>query len=194
MAEIKIEKKNVIWPWIIAGILILAVILYFLFFRNDVDDNATMVQDTTEVMNTNENSSSAVTEFITFVESDTASMGIDHVYTHSALIKLADATQAIADKTSYKEVGNIDKAREYADKITNDPTVTTHGDNIKQATGLLSTTLQNIQQASFPQLNMEAENLKSESQAITTDELTLNQKKNVKSFFDSASVLLKRMN
>ncbi|MBC8005424.1 MAG: hypothetical protein H7X84_08105 [Verrucomicrobia bacterium] len=34
MAEIKIEKKKAIWPWII-GIIILALLIYFLAFNDN---------------------------------------------------------------------------------------------------------------------------------------------------------------
>lgn len=33
MAEIKIEKKTPIWPWILAA-LVIAALLYFFFFRD----------------------------------------------------------------------------------------------------------------------------------------------------------------
>ena len=33
MAEIKIEKKKPIWPWIVA-LLIISALVYFVFFRN----------------------------------------------------------------------------------------------------------------------------------------------------------------
>lgn len=43
MAEIKIEKKKAIWPWIV-GIIILALLIYFLAFNNrnetTTDENA----------------------------------------------------------------------------------------------------------------------------------------------------------
>ncbi|SHH77445.1 hypothetical protein [Flavobacterium defluvii] len=34
MAEIKIEKKKPVWPWI-AAILLIAAIVYYIFLRND---------------------------------------------------------------------------------------------------------------------------------------------------------------
>ena len=37
MAEIKIEKKKPVWPWILIGLIILAVI-FFLVFANEDDD------------------------------------------------------------------------------------------------------------------------------------------------------------
>ncbi|WP_165571365.1 hypothetical protein [Flavobacterium reichenbachii] len=40
MAEIKIEKKKPIWPWIVA-VLLIAALVYFVFFRNnDVTTNS----------------------------------------------------------------------------------------------------------------------------------------------------------
>jgi hypothetical protein len=34
MAEIKIEKKKPVWPWIVA-LLIIAALIYFVFFRDN---------------------------------------------------------------------------------------------------------------------------------------------------------------
>jgi hypothetical protein len=47
MAEIKIEKKKPIWPWIIAVVLVVALV-YFFF----LNDNGVQVQNTTEIENT----------------------------------------------------------------------------------------------------------------------------------------------
>lgn len=47
MAEIKIEKRKPIWPWIIAIVLIVAVI-YFVYMR----DNQTQTVEAVEMENT----------------------------------------------------------------------------------------------------------------------------------------------
>lgn len=47
MAEIKIEKKKPIWPWIVA-ILLISAIIYYIYFR----DNGTQVGNGVEVENT----------------------------------------------------------------------------------------------------------------------------------------------
>ncbi|MDQ6890961.1 MAG: hypothetical protein M3Z56_11870 [Bacteroidota bacterium] len=198
MAEIKIKKKKTIWPWIIAGLLILAAIIYFLFFRNDHDDvvadtTTTAAADTTGMASTNQNNS-AVTDYVAFINSDTATMGLDHVYTHTALVKLANATKAMADKAGYDVQADIDKAKGYTDKITDDPTATTHADNIKNAAGILSTALQNLQQAKYPQLSSEAQKVKEASADISMADVTLDQKHTVKTFFSDAADLLKKMN
>ncbi len=199
MAEIKIEKKKTIWPWIIVGLLVLAVILYFLYFRNDNEDKVadaaattTRVEDSTNPVNTNENNN-AVDAFVTYVNADTATMGLDHVYAHNALIKLIDATQATADRQSFNLQAELDKAREDADKITNDPTATTHAGYIKDAARKLSTALQNMQQAKYPQLNAESQKVKGAANDISNADLTLDQKQTVKTFFNEAADLLKKM-
>jgi hypothetical protein len=38
MAEIKIEKKKPVWPWILIAVIILAVIGYFVFADEQTDD------------------------------------------------------------------------------------------------------------------------------------------------------------
>lgn len=47
MAEIKIEKKKPIWPWIIV-VLIISALLYFLFLEN----NEAKSESSTEIENT----------------------------------------------------------------------------------------------------------------------------------------------
>lgn len=42
MAEIKIEKKRPVWPWIIAAILIFGVIYFVLIREDQVRDEDTM--------------------------------------------------------------------------------------------------------------------------------------------------------
>ena len=50
MAEIKIEKRKPIWPWIVV-VLIIAALLYFVFLKdNDIQNEGNVeIQDTTSV-------------------------------------------------------------------------------------------------------------------------------------------------
>ena len=38
MAEIRIEKKKPVWPWILVGLIILAVIFFVVFASEDDDE------------------------------------------------------------------------------------------------------------------------------------------------------------
>lgn len=197
MAEIKIEKKKAIWPWILLGLLILAIILYFLFFRNDTND---MVKDeeneiTAPVTDNSMNAENKdVEDYVNYVNSDTTTMGLDHTFTHNALIKLVDATKSTADKQNFDIQADLDLTRKDAEKITDDPMATTHADYIKAASSRMSKALQNMQQAKFPQLSNESQKVMDASNELSTADLTLDQKRTVHTFFTEAAELLQKMN
>ena len=55
MAEIKIEKKAPVWPWIVLTIILVAAFVYYLVATNKVDVNEEGVRinnDNTEQMDT----------------------------------------------------------------------------------------------------------------------------------------------
>ncbi|RED26874.1 hypothetical protein BD847_0800 [Flavobacterium cutihirudinis] len=48
MAEIKIEKKKTVWPWIAALLIIGAVVYYIYFVDHEVkNDNSVEIENTT---------------------------------------------------------------------------------------------------------------------------------------------------
>ena len=200
MAEIKIEKKAPIWPWIV-GLLILALAVYFLFFKDTavVTDGTTTTNDTivdqTEMQNDRDDTNlMGVAAFVAFVKNDDGNMTLDHEYSNEALNKLISATEEVSAKTDFDAKMDLDKAREHADAITKNPEATDHADHIKMATDMISTVLQNLQTAKFPNLQAEADKAKMASQAINVKELALNQKEKIKAFFDDAADLLDKMN
>jgi hypothetical protein len=191
MAEIKIEKKKPLWPWILLMLGLLTAV-WFLFFRNDKSEPLETVNKTA-LMDVHENNGT-VTEYVTFINSDTNKMSLDHAYSSEALKKLTDAVDAMAMEASYDVKVDIAKARQYADEITKDPLSTDHADKIRSAANVLSTSLQNMQQAKYPELSNEATDLKSAAEAINPQTLTLDQRDAVKSFFRKAADLLTKMN
>ena len=183
MAEIKIEKKKPIWPWILA-LLVIALIVYFLFFKDTTvitDENTTKndtIVDRTEMVDdgyVNDNAS-AVAAFVALVKNDNGNMTLDHTYSHNMLTKLIDATEEVSSKTNFDSKMDLEKAREHADMITKDSQATDHAEHIKKSTDMISTTLHNLQKAKFPALTSEAEKAKMSSDAIDVKELALNQK------------------
>ncbi|KRD10375.1 hypothetical protein ASE21_11750 [Flavobacterium sp. Root901] len=59
MAEIKIEKKKPVWPWIVA-LLLIAAIVYYVFFRNEETQGETKapIENTTSADSTSVDSTS----------------------------------------------------------------------------------------------------------------------------------------
>jgi hypothetical protein len=200
MAEIKIEQKKQGWLWIIAGLVIAALLVYFLVFY-DNGENTEAVTEADYITNTNEpgpsgirENNGAVAAYVNFVENNKEMMGLHHDYTNEALLKLIEATNAKANEVGYEVRADIDKAREYAEMITNDPYATTHANSIRKALDILNNVLQNIQKAEFPGLVNEVKELKSASESIKPEVLTLDQKDAVKNYFSQASDLLQKMN
>ena len=200
MAEIKIEKKKPIWPWLIVGLVIVALLLYFLVFR-DNGENTEAVTEADSITNTNESdllgvkeNNGTVAAYVNFVDNSKEMMSLDHEYTNEALLKLIEATNAIANEVGYDVQADIEKVKEYAKMIASDPFETTHADNIRKADDILTNILQNIQKAKYPDLTNEVAALKSASESIKLGVLTLEQKDEVKTFFIKAADLLQKMN
>jgi hypothetical protein len=202
MAEIKIEQKKQIWPWMVAGLVIVALLVYFLVFR-DNGKNTEAVTEEDYITNTNEPTLAGVMEkenndtvlaYVNFVENRNERMSLDHAYTNEALLKLIKATNAKANEVGYEVRADIEKVKGYANMITKDPFDTAHADNIRKATDILTNVLHNIQKAEYPRLADEVEELKSASESIKPGVLTLEQKDAVKNYFAKASGLLQKMN
>lgn len=216
MAEIKIEKKKPIWPWIILVLVILAI-LYFLVFANDddnVDDMDDMDteqveegtvwddEDTTSWDNETDTDSwetdtlsatgQGVAGYLTYI-SDQNRMGVDHQYTNNALIELMNAVQAKADEINYDITADMEPIKQDAQKIQNDPTATNHANTIKSAGTKLANVLQKIQKQQYPNAAQDVEEMKTAANNIDGSVLTLQQKDQINKFFNEAADVLRKM-
>ncbi|MFT6826813.1 MAG: hypothetical protein ACJAS1_006468 [Oleiphilaceae bacterium] len=200
MAEIKIEQKKQVWPWLLAVLVIAALLVYFLVFpdngkNTEAETEADNITNTNEpeLIGVNENNGT-VAAYVSFVNNDTNKMSLDHAYTNEALLKLVEATNAIANEVEYDVQADLEKVKEYAKMISSDPFETTHADNIRKADDILTQVLQNIQKAKYPGLADEVSVLKNASESIKLGILTLDQKDAVKNYFAKAADLLQKMN
>lgn len=199
MAEIKIEQKKRLWPWLLISLLVVGLLFYFLVNRENNNPESTTEAQT--INNANENDLIAVKEnnavvaaYVNFVDNSKNEMSLDHAYTNDALLKLTEATRAMANEVGYEVKTDLEKVEEYAKMIVKDPFETTHADNIRKAGDVLTGLLQNIQKAKYPGLGAEVEELRSATALIKPGILTLDQKDAVKNYFAKASDLLQKMN
>jgi hypothetical protein len=201
MAEIKIEQKKQIWPWMIVGLVIVAILVYFIVFR---DNNANTTEAVTEenyISGTNETNllgvkenNSTVAAFVNFVENETNRNNLDHAYIKEAFLKLTAATNAMAGEIGYDIQADLEKVKESTILINNEPFDTSSAKNIRNATDNSTTALQNMQLAKYAWLTDEVDELKSASAAINPVELTVEQKDAVMNYLAKASDLLDKMN
>ena len=213
MAEIKIEKKKPIWPWIILVLVILAL-LYFLVFADDDDDNddmeevdteqveeGTAWEDDTDTANWDDSESNwendslstgSVSGYVAYV-SDKSKMGVDHEYTNNALIELMNAVQAKADEMNYDISADMQQVRQSAQAITKDPTAMNHANTIKDAGTKLANIIEKMQKEKYPDLSQDVQEVKTAANNIKPDVQTLQQKDQINKFFDEAADVLKKM-
>ena len=195
MAEIEIEKKKSIWPWILVAILLILALLYFFVWADDDIDDVDDMDDTTteqvmqEEPQTNDATQmSAVQEYSNYI--DNPEMGIDHEYANGALLELIAATRSVAEKQNVNIEAELSEAKNKAEKITEDPMKLTHANKIKNSGETITRALQTLQDQKFPDMKEEYTAVEEALGKIQPDEETLNQKEAVKSFFEKAEELL----
>lgn len=204
MAEIEIEKKSPIWPWILLAILIIAALLYFFVLADDdVDDaddmNTEQVMDDDEMDNEtmeyedaeNMQYVKAINEYDTYIKNP--EMGVDHEYTNGALMKLISAVDATANNLGVNIDADLENARNEAQQVTEDPMKVTHANSIKDAGQHILKALQTIQEEKFSNLSGAYSEVDVAFAKIEGAQETLNQKEEVKSFFTKVSSLLNSM-
>jgi len=200
MAEIRVEKKSPMWPWILIGLLILGVILYFVFFH---DTNGTDRRDGPVVTEQRDDdraqrdrpiNNQAVASYVTFIQEGDRQMTLDHEYSNEALKRLTEATKAMADEVNVNIERDLSVVRDNARGIQDDPFETTHANKIRESADKLSDALMTIQQEAFPNLNNQANAVRNSAREINPQELALEQRDAIKSFYDRAADLLRQMN
>lgn len=196
MAEIKIEKKKPIWPWVLLALIVLALIWFFSF--DDSDNRAEIEADNSEVteMVIEDESWTIAAEAIANYSAylaDSGKMGIDHVYSSGALHYLIDVVEATGNMLEVDIKADLDEARANANEIKEEPYDINHADLIKKSGISIVRALTTIQEAKFPDLAQEVVNIDEALSAIDKVELTLDQKDDVKNFFNSAESLLVKM-
>jgi hypothetical protein len=222
MAEIKIEKKKPVWPWIL-GLIVVGIIIALVVMGDDdkevderdnpaevgnyeVDrktDEVNKVQNENGAERTREGSarntadaaaSGAIANYRQHVNEDQGQMGLEHEYTHQALTKLAIALKSVAEKHNYDINADLDQVKEKGDKIMKDPMSLKHADKIKDAQQSIVKAFRGLQEQKFPNMKGEIEKLDQTVASLNPKTPTMEQKQTVKKFFDQAANLLNNMN
>jgi len=193
MAEIKIEKRTRVWPWVIAIILLIAGLVYIFENRNGDIAEAEVITIADTLSKPASTDDGPVHDYIQFVN-EGRTMELDHAYTNGALIRLSNAIRYKAEVTGHDLTAGLDKVKEHAADITDDPYATTHARSIRSAADILVNSMQKIQQDKYPNLESEMTEVKNAAKDINPKVLTLNQRDAVKTFFSKSADLLQSMN
>ncbi|MGI8634467.1 MAG: hypothetical protein ACR2KZ_03590 [Segetibacter sp.] len=167
----------------------IGILTMFLFISSCSSTKKTMSNDGMGMHRNN----STVAAFVAYVDANNKMLP-DHSYINNALVKLADATNAMAGEINYTITPDLNKAKDFANKITQDANETTHSDNIRKSAEILSDALQNMQRSKYPGLSSSATELKGNADAITSNVLVHNQQAAIATFLKNSASLLQKMN
>ncbi len=186
MKNLTIQKKMPVVTLFI-GIGIVSLLVIFA----SCSTNKKLMKDI-NLMSIHENNST-VSAFVSYVDAYNSKVP-DHSYINIALLKLADATNAMAGVIGYKVMGDINMAKVDANEIIKNANEATHADNIRKSANILSSVLQNMQVKYYPTLTTSGSELVIASAAIDPSILTHHQKEEIMAFFKKSAYLLEKMN
>lgn len=215
MAEIKIEKKKPIWPWILLIIVLLAVIAYFVYTNSESDDyaddvnseaNNQMDDDIDDDINDSisyedavdfPDSTSAVMQYDQSI-SDSTRIGTDSTYTKIALHNLSKAVTAKAAQYNLEGSKALEDLKNYSTQMdgmsdSRMPNSSGISKNFKAVSSNIVTVLQSLQTSKYPNLQKEVADLKQTSNKLTTATIE-KQKITLQAFFRKSNEVLNKMN
>ncbi len=215
MAEIRIEKKKPVWPWVIVVIIIL-LIIYFFWYRDDQNFQGTdelLIQDTisqveepyqndtqlgdTETLYTGTygtvKKEEALADYFRYVDK-LENKSHDQGFYRMAFFKLITATKRQSEIEGVDVSSNISAAMNDAENLTNDPTTTEKADSAKKAADEISKALKTIQEKNHDNLSDKWKEVQSAASGIDGSQTLDKQSDNIDVFFDRTASLLQNMN
>lgn len=223
MADIRIEKKEKsgsILPWLlglgIAALAIWGILEAFdegeeLIVENEVEEvsavdrGAEIIEEEpatyTLVDFEDEELGGMFNEYALDYETFTANMegdmGLGHEFSHEALTKLANTVAALATAHDLGADADVMEHKQMikseADRIMTDPMAGTHADNIRDAAMAITGIMERVQEEAYPGFEGAVAEVRTAAEDISSEDLTLDQKEDVKDFFGSARVAIKAM-
>ena len=211
MAEIKIEKKKPVWPWILAVLVILGIIVYFGYENperdllnddyDDVSNEQVMESDTNPVDTTRDTFTpgDAYTQYGAFEGSirDSTRIAVDSSYTKKAYYNLS---KAVAKKA---EEMNVDSSQALTDlkdfsmlitKVSSPLSSSETAKNFKTASDKVVKVLEDIQVKSYPELEAQVADLKQVTSKMDGHISMDQQQENITQFLQKSRDVLRAMN
>lgn len=212
MAEIKIEKKKPMWPWI-ALILIILAIIAFLVYQNQAnddyldDDNTDMVDDMNDTIdndttiydstNTYDDGSASMMALMEAMK-DSTRFGTDSTYTQTALHNLAKVTVAKAKSKMLESSSALSDLEQYTSmNNTSDsrvPDTNNLASEFKSVSEDIVTVIDALYSKNGMTMEQDLKKLKETSNKISGTNALPKQQNTIQSFFRQAHDALHNIN
>ncbi|MCK0125073.1 hypothetical protein MWU76_11735 [Gelidibacter sp. F2691] len=211
MAEIKIEKKKPVWPWVILILVVLGIIAYFVYandedINDDFDDDITNEQviDTTNTQSSYDSYNTGTTnssydQFTAYDQSiaDSTRVAVDSSYTKKAFANLTKAVVQKADENNIEDSEALTDLRNFSSLITSISTTTkdTKGfKNFKTASDKVVKVMEDIQKKAYPSLQTQVADLKKTAAKVDGSVMMNKQQEQLYAFLRQSRDVLQMMN
>lgn len=205
MVAHKIDSTKKWWPWILLGILVFALVGYYLVSSDyvkpneelqDISIDETLQEGAAEIYEENDPTYTKAdeerAEYLSFI-GDRVKMGTDVAYTRNALVQLTNTVRSTAMEHDLNMDERLANIKERTATAKSDTTAVNLASQIKAVGAEIAVVLHTLQVKEFPNLTEETEEIeKTLSQIIVTEKITA-QKEKITAFFDSCGELLKKM-
>lgn len=140
---------------------------------------------------------SNVIYFLSSINQIDAEMNLEHDYSNTALRALANSLMALSKEQGMANELDVKSKcmmiKEKADQLDHNHKSTKHADMIKSAALTAVEILEEIQSEKFPEMSDEVANVAEAANKISTRTLTLDQKSEIKTFFNRTAEVLQEM-
>ena len=214
MAEIKIEKKKPVWPWILGVLVVIGIIAYFIYenpdrdhLTDDFDDGTTNEQvmeserGHLDSLGTRKDYQvgSSYDQYAAFEGSirDSTRIAVDSSYTKKAYYNLC---KAVAKKAEEKDVEGSQALTDLQDfsmlitKVSSPLSSAESAKNFKTASDKVAKVLEDIQVKSYPQLQSQVADLKQVTSKMDGYISMDKQQANITQFLQKSRDVLRAMN
>ena len=212
MAEIKIEKKKPVWPWVLLIVILLAIAAFIIYqnqasddFNEDFDDeysdaeienneDDTVYQDNAiyDTIRNDEYGTAAMTALMESMR-DSTRFGTDSTYTKNALKSLAQLTVSKAEAYNLESSAALTNLQQYAESnVSSESRMDKNNQLQTQLKKVTDEVVQVIQQLQ-PKTNIAAEtvnSLKSTANKISATTALSKQQATLQTFFRQAHDIL----
>jgi hypothetical protein len=214
MAELNVEKKKKSpIGWIILGVVIVGLIIWIAASDNDGRDRtAQTTQDRQQTTTRGQQQSQAVApygtddddrqasdpriqEYLNFVD-NTDNSDMNAVNAREGINRLSDALIAVASANNDQQgafQGELEQLKQEASRLQDGNRATEHSSVINSAFSSAANIIQNMQHRFYPDLEDDASDLMDSAQDVDPQEQLSDQQSEVKSFFDDAADVIKKM-
>jgi hypothetical protein len=196
MAEIRVEKKKPVWPWILVAILILLALLYFFVWAdgNESDDDAQdddqieqLEQYETEEYAENDYPENAIGRYLNYVDrgDDDDVLGNDPRSQQKAMMLLLEAVEEKSIELNHTPGPEMESISQWEPQQ--------QLDSIRQTGKLVVDNLEAIQRDQYPELEDEVQELRTHLDELAEGSSDEERDLFLGGFFTQAADILRKM-